>query len=84
MQEELKHKLTQLKASLSDLNELDGESRALLSQLDQDIQSVLSGTHEDDSLSGRIEQQAIEFDSQHPSIAAVLRDMIDVLGKMGI
>ena len=84
MQEELKHKLTQLKASLSDLDELDGESRALLSQLDQDIQSVLSGTHEDDSLSGRIEQQAIEFDSQHPSIAAVLRDMIDVLGKMGI
>ena len=84
MQDELKQKLSQLKQSLSDIRELDAESRELLSQLDSDIQAVLSTGDSDDSLSGRIEQQAVEFDSQHPSTAAVLRDIIDLLGRMGI
>jgi len=84
MQDELKQKLAQLKQSLSDVNELDQESRDLLTQLDTDIQAVLSSGDADDSLSGRIEQQAVEFDSQHPSTAAVLRDIMDLLSKMGI
>lgn len=84
MQEELKSKLSQLKQVLAQRDSLDDEERELLTQLDQDIQSVLASGDMDDSLSNRIEQQAIAFDSQHPSTSAVLRDIMDVLGKMGI
>lgn len=84
MQQELKNKLTQLKQAVSDIRELDDESRELLSQLDDDIKAALDTGEPDESLSGRIEQQAIEFDSQYPSASAVLRDIMDALGKMGI
>lgn len=83
MQPSLKDKLMQLKQALSDLDELDDESRQLLTQLDTDIQAALKGDV-DDTLSTRLEHQAVEFDTQHPSTAAVLRDIIDALGKMGI
>jgi len=84
MQDELKQKLAQLKQVLSESNQFDEEDRKLLAQLDEDIQAALSTGESDDSLTGRIEQQAIEFDTQHPSTSAVLRDIMDVLGKMGI
>ncbi|NVK39307.1 MAG: DUF4404 family protein [Gammaproteobacteria bacterium] len=84
MHEQLKSKLAQLKQTLGDIQELDAESRELLQQLDRDIQLALEGGTPDAGVSHRLEQQAVEFDSQYPSASAVIRDIIDVLGKMGI
>ena len=83
MQEELKTKLAALKASLENMGELDDESRQLLMQVDTDIQAVLGGA-QSPSLDSQLEKQAVQFDSQHPQISAILRGIIESLGKMGI
>ncbi len=84
MHEQLKAKLAHLRQSLGDVQTLDDESRALLGQLDSDIQSVLAGQKVGESLEGRIEQQAVEFEGKHPKMSAILRDIMDALSKMGI
>ncbi len=84
MHEQLKAKLAHLRDSLNDIHQLDDESRQLLSQLDNDIQSVLSGQPGDVSLDGRIEQQAVQFEGKYPQMSAILRDIMDMLSKMGI
>ncbi|MEY8248871.1 MAG: DUF4404 family protein [Bermanella sp.] len=84
MHEQLKAKLALLHESLSSIEQLDQESRHLLSQLDDDIQGVLAGRSNDDSLDGRIEQQAVQFEGKHPQMSAILRDIMDALSKMGI
>ncbi|MEH6345828.1 MAG: DUF4404 family protein [Bermanella sp.] len=84
MHEQLKAKLAQLKESLSGIERLDDESRGLLTQLDLDIQSVLSSQQGDASLDGRLEQQAVQFEGKHPQMSAILRDIMDALSKMGI
>ncbi len=83
MQEELKTKLAVLKTSLENTGELDDESRQLLMQVDADIQAALGGA-QSPSLDRRLEKQAVQFDGQHPQISAILRDIIESLGKMGI
>ncbi len=83
MQEELKTKLAVLKTSLENIDELDDESRQLLMQVDADIQTVLNG-QDTPSLDRQLEKKAVQFEGQHPQISAILRDIIDALGKMGI
>jgi len=84
MHEQLKSKLAQLKQTLSQVKELDDESRQLLQQLDDDIHLILQGETVDDGLDSRLEQQAVSFDTQYPQTSAILRDIVDMLGKMGI
>ncbi len=84
MHEQLKAKLTQLRQSLSSIDQLDAESRDLLAQLDSDIQGVLAGQASDTNLDTRIEQQAVQFEGQYPQMSAILRDIMDSLSKMGI
>jgi len=84
MQEQLKNKLSELKQTIGEMDSLDNESRELLEQLDQEIQTALADKTLDDSINHRLEQQAVEFDSQHPNASVVIRDIIDMLGKMGI
>ncbi|EAT12752.1 DUF4404 family protein [Bermanella marisrubri] len=83
MKESLKQHLEQLHDTLSKGEPLDSESKDLLKQLDADIQKVLSG-EEDEGLSYRLEQQAVDFEGQHPQLSAILRDIMDALSKMGI
>lgn len=84
MHDELKSKLTQLKQAIGNIDTLDDEGRELLQQLDQDIKTVLTGEPVDVSLNDRLEQQAVEFDSEHPKTSAVIRDIMDMLARMGI
>lgn len=83
MQESLKQKLAQFRQSLEDLKELDDESAQLLREIDVEIQSVLQGEQQA-GLEGRIEKQAVAFEGEHPQLSAILRDVMDVLSKMGI
>jgi len=83
MKESLKQKLAQFQESLEQLGEVDEESKQMLREIDAEIQSVLQG--EDQSgLEARIEKQAVAFEGEYPQLSAVLRDVMDVLGKMGI
>lgn len=85
MHEQLKDKLKQLQQSLNGIDQLDDESRELLQQLDDDIHQALKGqVASESSLNDRLEQQAVEFDGQYPHTSAILRDIVDVLGKIGI
>jgi hypothetical protein len=84
MQEQLKAKLTQLRQSLGSIDQLDDESRALLTQLDSDLQEVLAGQASDLDLDTRIEHQAVQFEGRYPQTSAILRDIMDALSKMGI
>lgn len=85
MHEQLKDKLKQLQQSLTGINQLDNESRQLLQQLDDEIHMVLKGQRDREAtLNDRIEQQAVEFDGQYPQTSAILRDIVEVLGKIGI
>jgi Domain of unknown function (DUF4404) len=40
--------------------------------------------HEGENLKGQIEEQAADFEARHPRVAGVLRDVMDVLSKLGI
>lgn len=84
MHEQLKAKLSQLHTTLAELDQLDDDSKGMLKQLDTDIQRLLDDGQADAGLNTRIEQQAVAFEGRHPSMSAVLKDMMDVLSKMGI
>ena len=84
MSEQLKEKLTSLHQALKQVKNLDDETRQLLVTLGQDIDRVTIDKTVPDNLTERIEQQTVKFEGEHPQMSAILRDIIDVLGKMGI
>jgi hypothetical protein len=83
MQQQLKSKLEQLRVSLGEQKNLDADDVKILQDLDRDIQAILAGNKVLE-VEGRLEQQAIAFEGQHPQMSGILRDVIDVLSKMGI
>jgi len=80
------HKLlTQVHEQLQQKNNLDEQSQKLLQQVLNDVQSASTGEaglHED--LSDRIEQQAVQFEQAHPTLAEILRQIMDTLGRIGV
>ncbi len=84
MQKALKQKLADLQEALSNIDHLDEDSAELLSTLGEEIQRIQQGGTVTDNLSHKIEQETIKFEGEHPQMSAILRDIIDVLGKMGI
>lgn len=83
MQEQLKNKLEQLRQSLAEQNNLDDDDVRSLQALDKDIQTLLAG-NQSNEVESRVEQQAIAFEGRHPQMSAILRDVMDILSKMGI
>lgn len=64
---------------------LDEQSRNLLEKINQDIEKLTradipnqSGTQD------ALENSLIHFEQDHPTLSAILKEMIDVLNKMGI
>lgn len=83
--EKLHQLLTQLHNQLQQQSSLDDESQKLLEQVLADVQTA-SGEdielHQD--LSDRIEQQAVQFEQAHPTLAEILRQIMDTLGRIGV
>ncbi|CCK75168.1 MAG: DUF4404 family protein [Oleispira antarctica] len=79
--------LTQVHEQLQQQKSIDGESQALLQRVLADVK-VASGSENSDEisqdLSDRIEQQAVEFEQEHPTLAGVLRQIMDTLGRIGV
>lgn len=86
---------TQLKSLLESLHEELSENEAL-DQGDIEMLRVCLGdihrlleaeqNQEEDSLllSQRLDVQTVVFENQHPKLAGILREIADVLNKMGI
>lgn len=83
-QETLKQQLQQLHATLQQHPQLDDSSRALLDTIADDIarQSEQSGVNP--KLGNQVQEQAIRFEQEHPTLAEVLRQIVETLGRIGV
>lgn len=87
--EEMKAALRQLHSELATKETIDPETRDLLRTLELDIHSALdqpeSETAPDTSdLTTRLDSMAAQFETDHPQIAPVLRQVGDALARIGI
>ena len=82
--DDLRELLAQLHARLGRAKSLDGESRKLLTTVARDIETALKGGSTPKTMLEPIEQLAVRFETDHPSVADVLRQIVDTLGKAGI
>lgn len=85
--EKLHQLLTQVHEQLKRQDSIDAKSQALLQQVLTDVK-VASGSDSvgdiSQDLSDRIEQQAVEFEQEHPTLAGILRQIMDTLGRIGV
>lgn len=84
---ELKERLAALHAELAKTHAVDPQSRRLLTTLLTDITRLLGKSHdsaERGSLSQRLEEQAVQFEAEHPALGTAIRQVVDTLGKAGI
>ncbi len=87
---ELEALLKKLQSELASGQPVDEELRASLRKLDEDILQVLGAgsplaeTDNDESLAQRAQEIDARFSAEHPYLANTLRDVMDLLGKMGI
>lgn len=84
----LRELLARLRERLSQAR-VDPESRKHLSTLVQDIDSTLGQGGEDAAGTGgkhthRLESLAVRFEADHPSLAEVIREVIDALVRGGV
>jgi hypothetical protein len=86
--ESLRELLERVHERLSGTREIDERSRKLLSTVMRDIEGALhrpaTGTGAAADAAPRLEALAVRFESEHPALAGVLRQLIDALGKAGI
>ena len=78
--------LAKLQAAIQK-TELDEETRSMVRDLDADIHDLLEsegGQEETDSVVERARALETSFATEHPTIERFLREVIDVLVRMGI
>ena len=85
----LRGHLTALHEELRDARQIDPRSSALLTEVLKDIQRILDANNENARTAGipladRLEKVAVQFEADHPGLAASSRRLIDLLGKVGL
>jgi Domain of unknown function (DUF4404) len=93
-QETLRELLARVHERLSHTGQVDAEARQLLTKLMRDIARTLEAettpvAAAEPSESGpdalpRLEALAVRFETEHPALGQVLRQLIDFLSKAGI
>jgi predicted component of type VI protein secretion system len=87
-QESLRELLQRVHERLNRSGSVDSQSRELLTTVMRDIDRALnrSSAKPSDQVDAapRLEALAVRFESEHPALAGVLRQLIDALGKAGI
>jgi hypothetical protein len=84
---ELKERLAALHAELAKTHAVDPQSRQLLTTLLTDIKRLIGKApdrEEHGSLAERLEEQAVQFEAEHPALGTAIRQVVDTLGKAGI
>lgn len=88
MTPELKRQIEAMHAELSVIDSVDPQSRTLLITLLSDITRLLESSSDKDvsehNLPERLDELAVQFEAEHPSLGAALRRVVDALGKAGI
>ena len=88
MSADFRDRLEALHTELSKTGSVDRESRELLITLLTDITRVLQQSTRDiaeqQSLAGRLDELAVQFEAEHPSLGSAIRQVVDTLGKAGI
>jgi hypothetical protein len=85
----LRDLVAKLQAELTDALRADPKSRERLSELMQDINRLIdkpadSPSAPHGSLPDRLERIAVQFEADHPTLAASARRLVDLLGEVGI
>jgi len=84
LRQELKELHDQMEASLHK-EPLDKDLLGhIMTDLVRIAQGEKLGEEAGESLVEQLEDQAADFDSRHPKIAGILRDIVDILSKLGI
>jgi hypothetical protein len=95
----LREQLMKLHEELGAARRIDPRSQQLLGEIMEDIKRLMdqdlmeyeaAGAHSRDqsavapSLPGRLEKIAVQFEADHPTLAASSRRLVDLLGKVGL
>jgi hypothetical protein len=93
----LRDQLAKLHEELGRTRQVDPRSNELLAEIQKDIQRLLErdrsggaagasggGVSGSASLPDRLEQVAVQFEADHPTLAASSRRLIDLLGQVGL
>ena len=83
--DQLQRSLAQLHDVLVGTPRVDAASKQLLRDVLDDIERLLdSGAVEAARSQSRLEELAVGFEAEHPSLSASLREFIDLLGRAGM
>lgn len=87
----LRATIAELETELRNVGTLDAETKAMLELALEEIQATLrhehssaTGAAEPHTLTERLELSATEFETSHPTLAGVLRRLVDALSQLGI
>jgi len=87
----LRDHLAKLHAELADAHQADPKYRESLTEMMQDINRLIdkdaaaaTAPGKDASLPDRLERIAVQFEADHPTLAASARRLVDLLGEVGI
>ena len=86
-QDSLRERLAKLHAELNDAHQADPAARSSLGDVLPDLKRRVdqpSGSPADDSLPERLERVAVQFEAEHPKLAASTRRLIALLSEVGI
>lgn len=78
--------LAKLKSELQ-TTELDDDNRSLLAELEGDIEAMLDDNNRDsdaDTLLARTQQLDADFASKHPTAEGLMRELMEILARMGV
>lgn len=78
--------LTKVHERLQAPGEMDSATQEMLEKVLKDADEVLNREVSDPQgdLADRIEQQALQFEEEFPTLSGVMRQIIDTLGRIGI
>jgi len=79
--------IRQLRAEIGTLAAVDDEARERLDRLVQDIEATLADpkrTGTRGRLAGQLQASLIGFEASHPRMAALMNEVVEQLGNMGI
>jgi hypothetical protein len=85
----LRDQLAKLHEELGNVGQVDPRSNQLLIEVLRDIERLLerdvaNAPPSERSLPQRLEQVAVQFEADHPTLAASSRRLVDLLGQVGL
>ncbi|PHS66165.1 MAG: chromosome partitioning protein ParA [Thalassobium sp.] len=81
-QQDLRQQLQQLHETLQQNPQLDDGSLELLHSIARDIDAMENSDAAD--IGERVQEQAIRFEQEHPTLSGILRQIVDTLGRIGV